>query len=399
MISGVMGREKKTGGGTGVLLVVSEDWFFLSHRLPFALFLRDQGYEVAVACADSGRCGEISGRGLTVFPLKIERKSIRLVGLAREFVELFKVVRKVQPDIVHAVALRMVILTWFCRLSGSRFHTINAITGMGTLFSGESLSIPLKGIRFGICRALPLMLKGRRVDTVFQNSEDRQMALDRNWCNPGNCHLIRGVGIGIPEGEESDRKVRNDRLRFLFAGRLLADKGIFELLRASETLMERGIDHVLWIVGDLDEANPNSITQAELDGWRTRSWITFTGWVRDVLSEMRQADVVILPSYREGLPKVLLEAGSLGLPVITCDVVGCREVIIDRHNGLLAKVRDAASLAGAMETLIFDSDLRERLGRANLERIEHHFSETVIFGQFLALYQAIESSQTKLKEA
>lgn len=372
--------------------MVSEDWFFLSHRLAFALFLRDQGYDVAVACADSGRCGEISSRGLAVFPLNIERKSIRLLGLFREFIELWKVTRKVKPDIVHTVALRMVILTWFCRLSGSRFHTVNAITGMGTLFSGESLSIPLKGIRFGICRALPMMLRGKRVDNVFQNSEDRQMALDRNWCNPGKCHLIRGVGIKIPEGEEPDRKASNDRLRFLFAGRLLADKGIFELLRASEILMEKGIDHELWIVGDLDEANPNSITQAELDRWCTRSWMTFTGWVRDVLSEMRQADVVILPSYREGLPKVLLEAGSLGLPVITCDVVGCREVIIDRQNGLLVRVQDAASLAGAMEILIVDSDLRDRLGRANLERIEEQFSETVIFGQFHNLYRQIESS-------
>lgn len=392
-----MEGETKTGEAVRVLLVVSEDWFFLSHRLPFALWLREQGYEVSVACADSGRCGEISAHGLTVFPLKIERKSIRLIGLFREFAELLKVVKTVQPDIVHTVALRMVILTWFCRLSGSGFHTINAITGMGTLFSGESLSIPLRGVRFGICQALPLMLKGRRVDTVFQNSEDRQMALERNWCNPGHCHLIRGVGIGIPEGEELGEKKESDQVRFLFAGRLLADKGIFELLKASETLMERGIDHELWIVGDLDEANPNSITQAELDEWRTRSWMTFTGWVRDVQSEMRKADVVVLPSYREGLPKVLLEAGSLGLPVITCDVVGCREVIIDRENGLLAKVQDADSLAEAMEVLIVDSDERRRLGQANLERMKKHFSETVIFGQFLSLYHQIEPSESEAR--
>jgi len=400
--AGPQDRICKNPGIPRVLFVVSEDWYFLSHRIRFAEFLQRNGFEVAVTCADSGRCGEMEAVGIRVLSLDVKRKIVGPLVLLGEFRKLSQVIREYDPDVIHAVALRMILLIWLCRMFNGGFHTINAVAGMGTLFSGQSLSLKLKLVRFFLTGLFPLMLSGRRVDSVFQNADDFNMAIEKKWCRPEHCHLIRGVGISIKQqidksiGATNNRRETNSPRKpiVLFVGRLLRDKGVVELLEASEHLNEKEILHELRMVGGLDDANPNCLSQEDVDEWSSRDWIKFVGRSETVMDEMAQSDLVVLPSYREGLPKVLLEAGSMGLPVITCDVAGCREVVVDGENGLLIPPRDSAALAKAMEMLILDSGIRSQMGYSNFKRTKDEFTENVIFNQFLELYRSIVTTNS-----
>ena len=382
-----------------MLFVVTEDWYFVSHRLRFARWLGENGCHVAVACRVGNDREKIDSAGIKVISVDIGRKGMGPVTCLRQVMDLGKALRYFRPDLIHAVALRAILVTRFARLLACpRRPLVNAVAGMGGLFAGELRSVKHRAARRGLGCMLRWLLKGPAVRTVFQNRDDLQLALDEKWCRKDQAEIIPGVGISVPEDSECDEDESREAsapVRILFAGRLLRDKGVAILLQASKQLHERGVAHELEIIGEGDEANPNSLKREDLAEWQQCSWIAFKGRRDDVPTRMRQAHIVAHPTYyREGIPKVLLEAGAAAKPVVTCDVPGCRDLVVEGRTGLLVPPRDVGALADALEKLAINAEWSTRMGLENLQRVREHYSENKIFPSFASCYAVILDGTT-----
>jgi glycosyltransferase involved in cell wall biosynthesis len=371
--------------GRRILFLVAEDWLFVLFRLGLARELVARGAVVGVGCRLSD-CQETFRReGLKTFAVPFARETLSPVAVGKSCLVVRRLLREFRPHLVHLVALRPVLVGWMASLAMPRPPFVNAITGLGSMFAEGGGSW-----RLAVARGVSSVLfrwafRQPQAYNVFQNSEDLERFVGRGYSPlPRSC-LIRGSGVEVaarkPEPEPSC-----DQPVVLYAGRLLRDKGLKELLEASVELRRRNVPHLVRILGKPDYCNPTSFTAEEVKRWESEFGIEYLGWREDVLEQMNQAHVVVLPSYREGLPKCLLEAGVAERAVVACDVVGSREVIRHEENGLLAKPRDALSLADALQRVLSDEPLRRRLARRHREVVCAEFSLEQVNRQFLDLY-------------
>lgn len=417
-------QEQPAARGSRVLFLVADDWYFVSHRLAWAQELVRRGCTVGVGCATHADASRIEEAGVQVLPIPFERHSLSPLVVLRACLAVRRAVRAFRPDLVHLVALRAILIGWMATIGLRRPAFVNAVAGLGSLFSGttdfmdggaarrgstegtkvnqekmgtvspSSPSLPSVRARSRlwwarqVVRALfTRVFKQPTAHTVFQNQEDLESFVRRGLCPAERAHLVRGVGVD-PESWQPRPEVLEDAPVVLFVGRMLRDKGLGELLEASDLLRKRGIYHVLRLAGDVDLSNPMSYRREELYAWAQAGKVDWFGYHHDVLEQMSLAQVVALPSYREGLPKVLLEAGLAERAVVTTDVAGCREVVRDRESGLLVPPRDHVALADALELLLKNSGLRRRLAAALRERVRTEFSQMLVQKSMARVYQA-----------
>jgi len=371
-----------------ILFLVTEDWYFASHRLAFAQQLIANGLEVAVACRVGTSAELIERAGIRVFPVPFARERVSPLTILRAAWILRRLIRMYRPNLVHLVSLRPILIGWFATLGQSRPPFVNAITGMGTLFTGSPMRLRLRLVRLAVRLFFRHTFSHATAENVFQNEEDQRAFLERGLTTAARAHLIRGAGVDS-EAWTPHSEPQLPKPVVLFLSRLLRDKGLAELVQASALLHRRGVQHVLRVVGDIDPCNPSSFSIQEVQAWQAGGMVEWLGWQTNVLEQMSHANLVVLPSYREGLPKVLLEAGVAGRAVVTCDVVGCREVVRDGVNGLLVPARDPEKLADAIERLLTNPTLRSRLADEHRRRVASEFSQHVVHGQFSRLYEKL----------
>jgi glycosyltransferase involved in cell wall biosynthesis len=382
MVTVVMPGGRATSSSI-ILYLVTEDWYFLSHRLPMALAARRAGYEVHVATNVNGDGTEIERHGFILHPLVWRRGSLNPVDLYSIVREVRALYRKLQPDIVHHVALQPSIIGSLAAL-GFPVRRLNALAGLGFGFTSRSLKATL--IRPVLAALLRWILNDPRAAVLVQNPDDAA-ALDALGVSKVHVHLIPGSGVDttklrpLPEPEGS--------VTIAFVGRLLADKGVRSLIAAHDLLIARGIPVRLLIAGDGDPANPASIPASEIAQWKQKPGIEILGHVSDIEAVWKRAHIAVLPSRREGLPKSLLEAASCGRPIVATDVPGCREIARKDVNAILVPPDDAAALADAILRLVTDADLRWRYGEAGRRIVEAEFSSEKIGEQTVALYDRL----------
>jgi glycosyltransferase involved in cell wall biosynthesis len=362
-----------------LLMVVSEDWYFVSHRLALALAARDAGYEVAVVTRAGRQRTAVAAAGLRLLGFEMERRGLSPIGLLREALLLAQIYRRERPDVVHHVALRPVVVgALAARLAGVR-AVVSAVTGMGFLFTDGARSPRARQI---VQRALPRLLA--RGITIVQNDDDA-LALRSFGLKADRLRLIPGAGVDTrrfaPAAPTPGPPV------VMLAARLLRDKGVLEFVAAARALRGSGAHFVL--VGDVDPDNPATITPDELKQWVTEGAVQWWGHSDDMPATLNLAHIVCLPSYREGLPKVLLEAMACGRPCISTDSPGCRDAVRHGDNGLLVPARDAAALARAIGRLLEDPRERERMGARGRERAEEEFSQERVIRETLAVYDEL----------
>jgi glycosyltransferase involved in cell wall biosynthesis len=366
-----------------LVYVVTEDWYFLSHRLPMARAARAAGFEVHVATNVGEDAEEIRKEGFTLHPVRFVRGRLSPFGSIRTILALRKVYRAVDPAIVHNVALQASVLGVVAAF-GRRAANVYAITGLGHAFiAGTGKARFMRGVirfllRFGLNR--------RRAVGLVQNPDDRDMLAELG-VKPDHIVIIPGSGIDadrfrpIPEPDGP--------VTFAYAGRMLDDKGVRNLIAAFRILYATNRDCRLLLAGSPDPANPASIPQIELAAWGREPGVTWLGEVADIAGLWQRAHVAVLPSRREGLPKSLLEAAACGRPLIATDVPGCREIVIAEKTGLLVPVDDPAALAAAMERLARASQPRIRLGVAARRLVDERFSADLIGRATVELYQRL----------
>jgi len=363
-----------------LVYLVTEDWYFLSHRLPMALAAQRAGYEVHVATRVVSDGPAIKSYGFQLHPLNWRRGSTNPLAVLAIIREVRRLYRHLSPDLVHHVALEPAIIGSLASV-GLNIVCLNALAGLGFVFTSRTLRARSTA---AVIRMLVRGLMNRpRHAVLVQNSDDRAV-MESLGVRKNRISLIPGSGVDtetlipLPEPPKP--------ITMAFVGRLLDDKGIRTLVSAHEILVRGGKSVRLLIAGKPDPANPVSIPPEEISAWTRLPDIEVLGHVDDIREVWRRAHIAVLPSRREGLPKSLLEAAACGRPIVATDVPGCREIARQDYNALLVPTDDAGALAAAIDKLVHDADLRWRFGAASRRLVEAEFSAARIGDETVALY-------------
>ncbi|MCW8951578.1 MAG: glycosyltransferase family 4 protein, partial [Rhodospirillales bacterium] len=368
----------------------TEDWYFLSHRLPAARAARDMGCDVTVITRIGNGRAAIETEGFRVIPLGMERKGknpFAEIGVISSLVGLY---RRERPELVHHVALKPILYGTIAARIARVPKIVNAFAGMGFAFIAESGSG--RFFRTILEVAFRFLMRAPNVHLIVQNEDDRAMFHNLEIGSASRTHLIRGSGVDT--GRFSSSPEPGGNLVAALVGRMLWDKGVGETVAAARILKQRGNPVRIVLVGTPDPANPRSIPESTLREWHDEGIVEWRGRVEDIPALWAQAHIALLPSYREGLPKSLLEAAACGRPMIAADVPGCRELVKDGENGLLVPVRDAEALADAIAKLADNSALRRELGQAARQTVEGEYSETSVADRITALYRSLLPART-----
>ncbi|MYE01249.1 MAG: glycosyltransferase family 4 protein [Alphaproteobacteria bacterium] len=373
-----------SSGSAGTLLfVVTEDWYFCSHRLALARAARAEGWRVVVATRVDRHADDILGAGLELRPLSMRRRGMSPPGELRTLLELVALYRREHPTVVHHVALKPVLYGSLAAFAAGVPAVVNAVAGLGFVFISRSFGA--RALRPLVRAGYRLAFAGRGTRVVVQNDDDEAKVRDLG-VNPERIALIRGSGVDLDRfapGPEPDEPVV-----VTMVSRMLRDKGVFELVEAARRLSRSHPSLRVRLVGPPDPENPASIDTETLEALAREGIIEWCPGTDDVPGVWARSHVAVLPSYREGLPKALLEAAACGRPMVSTDVPGCRDVVRHEHTGLLVPPRDASALASAIARLADDPELRARLGRGAREHVRD-FAEAPIVGQTLELYSRL----------
>ena len=371
-----------SGSRGKVLYLVTEDWYFCSHRLSLARCARQAGYDVVVATRVGVDGPRICSEGFKLIPIRMRRRTMAPWRELATVAELFRLYREERPDIVHHVAMKPVIYGSIAARLGSERVVINALAGLGFVFSSH-------GVKAGFLKpliklALKWLATGRGSRMVVQNDDDATV-LQRLGVGRHRVSVIKGSGVDLeafaPLPEPDGPPVVG------MVSRMLWDKGVGELVESARILKNKGEKIRVRLVGAPDPENPASITEGQLHEWREEGLVEWSGYLDDVAAVWAQAHIAVLPSYREGMPKALLEAAACARPIITCDVPGCREIVRDGENGILVPAKDPSALAQAIIRLARDATLRRQMGARGRQRVVHEFGEQTVIEKTLALYE------------
>ena len=368
-----------------LLFVVNTPEFFLSHRLHLAIAARNVGFDVQIATGPGLACQQIVEQGFAHHMISISRSGRNPLADLRSLCALYLVMRKIKPDLVHLVTIKPVLYGGLmARLTGVP-ALVAAISGLGTLFIARDSN--RSWVRLGAEWLYRLALGHWNAKVIFQNPDDRAALIDMNAVREEQVALIRGSGVSLaaypmhaePEGVPV----------VTFAARLLKDKGVREFVEAARMLRKRGIAARFWLAGSPDSGNLTSISEDDVLRWKQEGLVEALGYRNDIPDLFSQSNIVVLPSYREGLPKVLIEAAACGRAVVTTDVPGCRDAIEPGMTGLLVPVQDATALADAIQSLIVHPLQRKRMGAAGRILAEREFAIEKVVDAHLAIYQEL----------
>ena len=369
-----------------ILYLVTEDWYFASHRLGLARLVRDAGFDVAVGTRLNRWRGALENEGFAVFDIPFER-SLRYPWRDVAAVQVInRVIREHRPDVLHLVSMKPILLAGLVTRREAGPVAIAAFTGLGYLFTSRDTLARV--VRPVVAAALKRIMQRTDHWALVQNEDDFSVLSRHGITQRSRARVIRGAGVDvaafIPVEEEP-----GDQLTVLLPARLLVDKGVREFVAAAGRLRRAGAQARFVLVGAHDRDNPGAVGQAELDRWLQEGVVEWLGHRDDMPDVLRRAAVVCLPSYREGLPKSLLEGAACAKPLVATDVPGCREICIDGETGLSVPPHDANALAGAIGRLLDDAVLRRRLGTCARELVLRDFSLERIAQETLDLYTEI----------
>ena len=377
-----------------IVLFANTDWYLYNFRRSLALALREAGHELLLLSPPGEYGARLRALGLRWEPVPMDRRSLNPLREAAVLAHLWRLFRRERPDLVHGFTIKCAVYGSLAARAAGVPARVNAVTGMGYVFT--STDAKARALRPLVRLLMRAALDGRDARLILQNPDDVAVFEQARLVAPGQIRLIPGSGVDcvrFAPGESVGRGHAPDAdtppFRVLLAARLLWDKGLAEFIDAARRLHGEGRAIDFLLAGDPDPGNPAAVPEATVHGWVTEGLLQWLGHVDDMPALLRSVDAVVLPSYREGLPKGLIEAAACALPLVTADVPGCREVVTDGIDGLRVPVRDAAALAAAIARLHDDPALASRLGAAARTRALAEFDEQIVIARTLAVYREV----------
>lgn len=375
-----------------ILTLISEDFYFLSHRKELLLGLKKAGLDPILVTNITGPYRNITELNIPFHCLNIKRKSLSPLSVLRVALAYNRIIRVEKSDLVFAVALKPILAATLAGFLGARRPMLCAFAGLGTAFSEMSqMNWKILIIRKILNVALPLLLKHPTCYCLFQNSDDASLFLENRWTVRKNTYIINGAGVDLKLYKLREAGSQ-EKICFIFAGRLLWDKGIRELIEACKILKAKRLNFECAVAGLIDTANVFAVPVSVMEDADAGGFIKWLGPRKDIPELLRQADCFVFPSiYREGVPRVLLEASAAGLAIITTNMPGCREVVVDGETGVLIAPRDAVKLAAAMENFITNPGIMRKLGLNARKKAEAEFSVETVIDKHLAIFHDIKT--------
>jgi glycosyltransferase involved in cell wall biosynthesis len=371
-----------------LLFVVTEDWYFWSHRLPIAKAALEAGYDVALATRVNEHGKRISEEGFCLIPLQLNRSSYSFMRELRAILELREIYSREKPEIIHQVALKPILYGSIAATGFKKAGIINAFAGLGYLVSSPSLKA--KVLRRSIWAALRFLLKRGNSFVLLQNDEDKELLIREVGVPPEKTTVIRGSGVNMDEFKPAATAPAEETPIVLLSSRMLWIKGISDFVEAASILRQRGLTARFVLAGDTDLGSPGAIPRSKLVEWQSSGMVEWWGHQQSMHEALRKAAIVCLPSHGgEGVPKALIEAAATGRAIVATDVPGCRDIVRHRINGLLVPPRDSAALADALQELLTDYSMRSEMGRRGREIASTEFAEKNVIQQTLALYNKV----------
>lgn len=371
-----------------LILYANTDWYLYNFRRSLALALRDVGHEVLLISPDGPYGEKLRALGLRWEAVPMDRRSLNPL---REVVLLWHLVRlfgREKPDLVHSFTIKCAIYGSLAARSTRVPARVSAVAGMGYVFASNSPKA--RALRPLVRVFLRLAIGGRNARVILQNPDDVALFDSAKLVDPTIVRLIRGSGVDCTRYTPSASRASAARIRVLLPARLLWDKGLAEYVAAAQLLRSRCVPVDMLLAGDPDPGNPAAVPEPTVRQWVNEGTLQWLGHVDDMPSLLGSVDIVALPSYREGLPKGLIEAAASGCALIAADVPGCREVVTHEMDGLLVPARDAVALADAIERLARDGALRTCLGAAAREKAKSQFDDRKVVAMTLDVYAELD---------
>ena len=363
-------NKKKT-----ITIIINTSWNIYNFRVGLLKALQDEGYKIVVIAPYDTFSHKLEELGFEYHEVKMNNKGtdpFEDLILLWDFYRLF---RKIKPVVsLHYTIKPNIYGTLAATLAG--VPVVNNVSGLGTVFLDDGLSSK-------IARLLYRFTFRFSKKVFFQNEQDQQLFIERHLVDAEKCERIPGSGIDTQKYVPIKHAVEKEHLQFLFVARLLKDKGLFEYVDAARLLKKKYPDVEFAILGPFYPGNPTAVTEEAMQRWQKEETITYLGETNNVESFMAKADCVVLPSYREGLSRVLLEASIMARPIITTDVPGCRELVDEGSNGFVCKLKDAEDLAEKMEKMLLLEDIeRVKMGLHGRQKIIDEFDEKIVIDKY-----------------
>jgi glycosyltransferase involved in cell wall biosynthesis len=374
-----------------ILLFANTDWYLYNFRRSLALALREAGHDVLLV-SPAGPYGQrLEQMGFRWMAAPMQRRSLNPLRELALLRWLKRLIATEKVELVHGFTIKCAVYgSLAARLAGAPAR-VSAVAGMGYVFTSSDLKAVI--LRPVVSSLLRLALGGERARLILQNPDDVDLFRRSGLVHPDQVRLIPGSGVDCrrftPAPRAPEAGGAGARLRVVLPARLLWDKGLAEFVDAARQLRSEGRAIEFLLAGEPDAGNPAAASHETVRGWIAEGVVNWLGHVDDMPRLFQSVDVVVLPSYREGLPKGLIEAGACGLPLVTTDVPGCREVVTDGVDGLLVPPKDAAALARAIARLHDDAVLRQRLGAAARAKALREFDEQSVISRTLGVYREL----------
>tara|TARA_B110000003_G_scaffold275248_1_gene317338 strand:+ start:1868 stop:2998 length:1131 start_codon:yes stop_codon:yes gene_type:complete len=368
-----------------ILFLVNVDWFFVSHRLGIARAAIEKGYEVHLATTVTNQASIIKDTGLILHELQMSRSGSRIIGNLKTLIAIIKIFREVNPRLVHLVTIKPIILGGIAARFTKIHGVIAAVSGLGSSFLDNGIYGKIK--LFFIKKLYRISLGNLNIQVICQNQNDTEDVQKISQLPLANFSLIEGSGVSLTKFRysEDNREIPN----VIMASRLLCDKGVMEFVDAARFLKESKTNVNMILVGEPDPDNPSSITKLQVTSWEREGILEYWGHQEDMEKILQQSSIVVLPSYREGFPKILIEAAACGRAVITTDVPGCRDAIYNGVTGILVPEKNAVALADAIKELALNPNLYKEMGKKGRKMAENRFDEKNVISKHLEIYNQL----------
>lgn len=361
-------------------------------RRGLALYLRDRGHEVVLVTGPGPYQDRLQALGFHWVCAPVIRKSVNPFNALRVLLWLIRLMRAQKFALIHSFTIKSAIYgslaAWWLRTPAS----INEVAGLGYVFISNDLKARL--LRPAVRMLMRFAFSADKSRTVVQNPDDADQLVRERVTPPDRIRIVPGSGVDCTRFTPNVHASADPKklVKVLLPARMLWDKGVAEFVEAARILRASRRDIEFLLAGEPDTSNPAAVPVHLLQEWSKSGLLQWLGHVDDMPSMLRSVDIVALPSYREGLPKGLIEAAACERALVTTDVPGCRSVVKHRENGLLVPAKDASALAHAIRELVEQPMLRRRLAIAARKRACEEFDARIVFEKTLEIYRELEPS-------
>ena len=369
-----------------IIFLVNIDSFFVSHRLPIAKQLLLDGYDVHIATQFTRYKKTLLKMGFNTHDINFNKNSVNLLKAILPIFQIFFLIRKIKPTIIHLISLKPIIFGGFVTLISPINSMVISITGLGSMFLKKGIFYKIRENMFNLFYRIIFLFPNLKV--ILQNRSDLNYLIKNAKLKKNKTEIIRGSGVDLKSLKFSEIPKREPII--VMASRIIADKGIFEYIKSIQYLKKHNFEGKFYLVGDIDHKNPSAIKKSTVNYWHKKKIIIYVKHQKKISTFLKKSTIIVLPSYREGFPKILMEAAACGRPVITTNVPGCKDAIIKNVTGILVPPKNHILLAKAIKNLCDNRKRLEIIGKAARKHALKNFDINNVVSQHLYIYKTLQ---------